>query len=139
MAIKYYGTSTTATGYKVSESKDVRIVRAMWLSGWYAIIKQSTVTTVTHYEGLSEASLTDLKAMAVESSTLSGTERAYLGGATVTRSSGGVSSWMHCDDCWGTRVSVSARRMSPHMWAADVTTEVMDVSTDTASGTLEKT
>ncbi len=137
MAIQYYGTTTTATGYKVSESKDVRIVRAMWLSGWYAVLKQETTTTVTHYEGLDENSLADLKAMAGESSTLNNTARAYLGGATVTRSSGGVSSWMHCDDCWGTRVSVSARRMSPHMWEADVTEEVMTVSA--GSGTLEKT
>lgn len=137
MAIRYYGTSTTASSYKVSESKDVRIIRAMWLSGWYAVIKQAVTTTVEHYEGVDDASLADIKALASESSTLNNTARAYLGGATVTRSSGGVSSWMHCDDCWGTRVSVSARRMSPNMWEADVTTEVMEVSA--GSGTLELT
>ena len=137
MAIKYYGTSTTATRYKVSESKDVRVIRAMWLSGWHATISQAVTTTVEHYEGVSEESLADVKALAGESSTLNGTTRAYLGGATVTRSSGVGSSWMHCDDCWGTRVSVSARRMSPHMWEADVTTEVMDVLA--GSGILTKT
>ena len=137
MAIQYYGTNVTATKYKVSESKEVRIIRAMWLSGWYATIKQTVTTKVEHYEGVDEASINDIKAFAEETSTLNGTTRPYLGGATVTRSSGGVSSWMHCDDCWGTRVSVSARRMSPHMWEADVTTETMDVSA--GSGTLEKT
>ena len=137
MAIKYYGTDNTATGYVVSKTKDVRIVRAMWLSGWYAVLKQTTLTTVAHYEGVDEASLDDLLDKAKETSTLSGTTRPYLGGATVTRSSGGTSSWMHCDDCWGTRVNVSARRMSPHMWEADVTEEVMTV--DAGSGTLELT
>lgn len=137
MAIKYYGTDNTATGYVISKTKDVRIVRAMWLSGWYAVLKQTTETTVTHYEGVGEDSLADLLANAKETSTLNGTTRQYLGGATVTRSSGGTSSWMHCDDCWGTRVNVSARRMSPHMWEADVTEEVMTV--DAGSGTLELT
>lgn len=133
MAIKYYGTNTTATRYPVSKTKDSRIVRAMWINGWYAVLKQTTTTTVEHYEGVGADSLNEILALSGETSTLNNTTRSYLGGATVTY--GG--SWMHCDDCWGTRVTVATRTISPHMWAADVTTEVIDVVA--GSGSLTKT
>lgn len=128
----YYGTNVAAEPVTVGKSSSTRIVRAMWVAGWYAVLKQTVETETKRYEGLSLSGAESL-CVSSETSTLNGVERSHLGGATVRNGD----RWMHCDDCWGTRKIASMSRISPHMYAVDVTTETLSVSA--GSGTLERT
>lgn len=74
--------------------------------------------------------------VASESSTLSGTTRNYLGGAKITVSTTGATSWATIEGCWGTRITSQLQRMGDtNLYHVVKTTEVLNV--DNNGGSME--
>lgn len=107
--------ATTTTGHKehVSQNVDTKVVQQLIVWGnIVGAITQTAQTTVEEWNGLSYADASGLQESS-ETSTLNGTTRQYLGGATLVQNvqpgMPAASCW--ATGCWGTKITTSLNRM----------------------------
>jgi hypothetical protein len=130
--------ANTTNGYRphVSVQKDSKVLQAMNINGNYCRLIQSTTTTTEEWFGLSYDDAQSV-CVASETSVLNGQTRNYLGGARISVSSGGASSWATIEGCWGTRVVSQLQRMGDtNLYHVSRTTDALDVTNN--GGTMEK-
>lgn len=104
---------------------DFRTLKLFAIGQAQGVISQKTETTEETWQGLSLSDALSLVVASV-SSVKEGTTRDYLGGISVRIGGGGIYSTAECDECWGTRVTSSMRRMGDtNLYEVQRTTEVM--------------
>ena len=131
-----YATTTSGHREHVTVSKDVRVLQAMNINSTYCRLIQTTTTTTETWVGLSYADAQTV-CVASETSTLGTTTRNYLGGARISVSSGGATSWTTIEGCWGTKVTSQLSRMGEtNAYQVTRTTQEMTVTNNGGSLTL---
>ena len=131
-----YATTTTGHREHVSKSADTRVLQAMSINSNYCRLIQMTTTTTETWVGLS---YTDANALCVasETSTLNGYTRSYLGGAKISVSGTGVTTWATIEGCWGTKVVTQIQRMGDtNLYQVSRTTTEYTVTNNGGSMTL---
>lgn len=120
----------------VSKNKNTRTIKAQLIGTWYAVLSQTSITTVEEWRGLSQSDAIAL-CESYEESYIQGITRSYLGGVVVTQTFQGVTNWMRVDACWGTRVtSQISREGDTNLYTVSKTTEELSVYAPT--GNMEK-
>ena len=122
--------ANTSTGHRehVTVNKESRVLQAMNINSTYCRLIQTSVTTTETWLGLSYTDANSV-CIASESSTLNGTTRAYLGGARISVSTTGATSWATVEGCWGTKITSQMSRMGDtNCYQVTKTTQVMDVT-----------
>lgn len=120
----------------VSRNKNNRTIKAQLIGTWYAVLSQTSITTVEEWRGLSRSDAIAL-CESYEESYMQGIRRSYLGGVVVTQSFEGGTRWMRVDSCWGTKVSSQINREGDtNLYTVSKTTEELNVYAPT--GNMEK-
>lgn len=130
-----YATTTTGHREHVTVTKDSKVLQSMNINNTYCRLIQTTTTTNETWTGLNYNDASSV-CVAYESSTLGTDTRPYLGGARISVSSGGTTTWATVEGCWGTKVTSQLSRMGDtNAYEVTKTTQVIDVTNNGGSMT----
>lgn len=105
-----FATITSGHRQNVTESKESKVIQMLYFfTSVVGVIIQDITTTTEEWFGLSHTDASQL-CISSETSTLNGTERAYLGSALLSYNVLG-GGWCRSPSCWGVKVVTSINRM----------------------------